>query len=515
MRFGRLNRPFKPALVITLMVAPMFSAAQELEQEPNDPCLSAQSMGEVTLPTYVDGSLYVLDVDFFRFSAEPATYLATKLEGLAGDLPALSNPYLGLFDSDCNLLLADGDADGVNAALRFRVPADGLFILAATSCCDSGFTGAYATGSYRLSLDRTSPPNQISGRVVDADTGEPLPGDVDPYAQVMLLACESAACEFPSQINYQFTDSEGGFSFDSDLYGGDLVAGIYQLEATAVQYIARRSDPILLEEGEQLAVGDLALQSQSLAESLGGRLVDALTGLPLTGLGCPYAAAELLYCVDGEVCSDVSRAGYTWTDAQGLFRFDNTNTVLLTGWYRVTASAWDYESVTTDAFELTEDAQEDLGDIPLWRPPVTLVGVEPCNELPPAGGACRYSVQIVSNLPDEQSFSAWSIVTADGIGSILDWTRFQTGQSKSFDLNTGESVTLRFSFEVPETVDDGAAICPSLWVGLGERDPYFETLQHENPLFCVYKGSTGSYTLLSTQAAKALADEPRGRPNRR
>jgi hypothetical protein len=515
MRYGRVKWLFKLTLITSLLVFPSFITAQEVEQEPNNPCSSAQVLGAVVLPISIDGSLDYLDVDFFRFTAEPGAYLVANLDGQEGEMSALSDPFLGLFDSNCNLLELNDDANGLNSELRFSVPADGEFILAATSCCDSSFVGSYSTGSYRLSLDHAPPPSVISGRVVDADTDEPLRGDSEPYAQVLLLECESAECWYPWQINSQYTDSEGRFSFDSSWYDGDLNAGIYQLEIIARLYLTLRTDPITLEDGQQLDVGDIALQSQAIAESVNGRLVDAVSGLPLSGVNWPYASVELIYCADGVTCSYQYWVGYSSPDEEGLFRFDSTNTSLVMGWYRVFAYAWDYQPLTTEAFELRENEEKDLGDIALWPPPVTITGVEPCYDLPPEGGKCRYSVQIVSNLSDEQDFNAWSIVHADWIGSELGWTNFQAGQSKSFDLTTGESATVRFSFDVPETVEFGASICPDLWVSLGKGNSYFDTLAQEYSIFCIYKGLTGEYSVMSKQAAKALIGEPHGKLIRR
>jgi hypothetical protein len=59
----------------------------------------------------------------------------------------------------------------------FTIPADGLFVLAATLCCDNEFLGG-GLGTYRLSLTSLLVIGSISGRVVDALTGTPLPSTV-------------------------------------------------------------------------------------------------------------------------------------------------------------------------------------------------------------------------------------------------------------------------------------------------------------------------------------------------
>jgi hypothetical protein len=68
---------------------------------------------------------------------------------------------------------------------------------------------------------------------------------------------------------------------------------------------------------------------------------------------------------------------------------------------------------------------------------------------------------------------------------------------------------------VPETVEFGASICPDLWVSLGKGNSYFDTLAQEYSIFCIYKGLTGEYSVMSKQAAKALIGEPHGKLIRR
>ena len=69
-------------------------------------------LGAVALPTSIDGSLDYLNVDFFRFSGEPNSYLVANLDGVEGDMWALSDPFLGLFDSNCNPHWSSSRADG-------------------------------------------------------------------------------------------------------------------------------------------------------------------------------------------------------------------------------------------------------------------------------------------------------------------------------------------------------------------------------------------------------------------
>lgn len=132
--------------------------AQGTETEPNDKCSNAQDFGAVALPFTVDGSLdtppSTPDVDFFEFTGTPGAIVTVDLEGSDTGKGTLSDPLLGLFDSGCNQIDSDDDGGiGRNSRLRFTIPGDGVFILAATSFNDSDFSGdGSSNGSYQLTI---------------------------------------------------------------------------------------------------------------------------------------------------------------------------------------------------------------------------------------------------------------------------------------------------------------------------------------------------------------------------
>lgn len=241
--------------------------AQAVEVEPNDPCAEAQDLGEIDLtgPFSVEGSLDTPpeepDVDFFRFSATPGAQLIADHEGVT-----LGDPFLGLFDSGCNLLQLNDDSVGLNSRLRFEVPADGVFILAASSCCDSQFTGdGGSSGTYQLTVAQAPPSiGSISGRVVDALTGEPLPGNEPPFAFVELLRCENDTC---FGVNSQNVDGEGRFRFEQDFEGQPLPVGTYQVRAFANEYEQAETDRFEVAEGEDVDIGDIPLQPPDISFS--------------------------------------------------------------------------------------------------------------------------------------------------------------------------------------------------------------------------------------------------------
>jgi hypothetical protein len=133
--------------------------AQATETEPNNSCRAAQDIGaiHVSRPFTVVGSMdtppEVPDVDYFRFSATPGALLVADLAGADTGQGTLPDPLLGLFDSDCNFITLNDDADSLNSRLHFVVPADGVVVLAASSFDDGQFVGAgTSSGTYVLTV---------------------------------------------------------------------------------------------------------------------------------------------------------------------------------------------------------------------------------------------------------------------------------------------------------------------------------------------------------------------------
>ena len=259
---------------ITILLAMSFlmigfssrASAQAVEEEPNAPCVEAQDLGpiDVTGTFSVQGSLDTPpeepDVDFFRFSTTPWALLVADHEGQTTGAGTLSDPFLGLFDSDCNLLALNDDAVGLNSRLNFEVPSDGVFILAASSCCDEQFTGdGGSSGTYQLTIAPAPPPiGAISGRIVDARTGEPLPGNEPPFAFADLLRCEDGDCF--DVVSSQSADGEGRFRFERDFNDQPLPVGTYQVTAFANEFEPAQTDLFEVGEGEEFDVGDIPLQ---------------------------------------------------------------------------------------------------------------------------------------------------------------------------------------------------------------------------------------------------------------
>lgn len=368
------------------------------EIEPNNTCPTAQDVGLVTLPLTLEGELILTaetlaDVDFFRFTGTPGSAVRVDIEGQDTEQGTLADPLVGVIDSNCNFFASNDDSGGTrNARLVFTVPADGIFILAATSFPDFGFTGG-GVGTYQLSLTSAV---GIRGLVVDANTEMPLPGDVFPFAFVRLLRCEASGC---FDVAGQNTDSEGRFLFANDFDGQPLMTGTYQIIAFANEYREFKTAPFAFDEGEDLDVGDIPLQS--------------------------------------------------------LFF-------------------------------------------------VQFSDIQSCGDLPPEGGQCRYSVRVSNRLSVPLQGAAWSVVEAFGLGSVVDFTRFQPQRPRPIALEPEESSVVSFDFQVPSTVRDGITICTQVFVGQG--DPPFFAPVGRLDLFCITKGITG-FSVLSEAEVKQLRQQ--------
>jgi hypothetical protein len=374
------------------------ASGQGVDQEPNNTCVEAQFAGDVPLPFAVNGSLEtppdIPDVDFLRFSGSPETMVRVDLEGQSTGQGTLPDSLLGLFDSNCNLIAANDDSGGtLNSRLSFLVPADGIFVVAATAYPDFGFTGAGgSSGTYRMTIAATVVIGSISGRIVDAVTEEPVPGDVAPFAAAQLLRCEETGCV---SVNSTQADSEARFWFNTDSAGQPLEVGTYQVVAFAQEYQQGQTEPFQVEEGED----------------------------------------------------------------------------------------------------------RDVGDVPLRPFPIQLLEIRPCENLPPQGGICSSRVRIANRTGSRLQGAAWSIVTAWGIGSLIDFTTFQTASPKKVTLSSRQSKVIRFDFEVPATVRDGAYMCADVYFGDSRLEPSFNTIW-STPLFCIQKGAGGLAIVADEQAQK-------------
>ncbi len=449
-----LKRCFATSLLVVLLALPSITLGQETE--PNNTCLDAQDVDTPILPFTIAGSLDSVegapDIDFFRITGVPGDLVRADHQGASSGKGTLGDPFLGLFDGDCNLISLNDDTVGLDSRLIFTVPVDGTYVLAATYCCDSEFLGG-GQGTYQLTVSPLQIADSISGHLVNARDETSLPGDSPPFAFVQLFRCTDGSCfEF---VGFQQADNNGNFRFDSDINGNPLFAGTYQLQATANGFdLTTELFDVL--ENQALNLGDIALQPFSLIGSVSGRLVDALDGAPLSGFGPPFARADLERCEEFG-CFPVAGGQ---PDEQGLFRFEGVFFGLPPGRYRVSAFAEDYQPTTTDQFDVGEFEDIDVGDIGLTPFPIQFGSIEAC-EIPPGGALCEYGIELRNRGPGRFKGEAWSTVDFYPNEFPYRSSRFQVGRVGTsnpmpvrLNLRTGQTVSLRFQLDVPGNVPD-------------------------------------------------------------
>ena len=249
-----------PEAVSLPAVQSITAAATATDIEPNNSCLAAQDLGAFTETVVVDGMLdssVAPDVDFYRFTGTAGAAILIDHEGSSTGKGTLGDPLLGFFDSNCNQLAINDDSGSLNSHLEVAIPSDGIFIVAATSYPDYGFTGG-GYGTYQLTVAPIATINSISGRVTDSVNGKALRGDVAPFAFVRLLRCNGFSC---NDVNSQTAGSDGRFRFETDSYGVPLRAGNYILIVSADQYQTSQTAAFTVGKDENYNAGNVALTS--------------------------------------------------------------------------------------------------------------------------------------------------------------------------------------------------------------------------------------------------------------
>lgn len=483
---------FAPSLVLALALAGVFcTGAQAQETEPNNACQNAQDFGATDLPFSLFGALSptqgTLDVDFFRFSVTPGESVRADLEGTPTGQGTLGDPYLGLFDAGCNLVAVNDDSGTLNSRLNFQSPADGIVVLGVTACCDGDFIGG-GEGSYRLSLSRLAAIDSIAGQIVNGDTGEPLTGADFPFASAHLFHCDVLGCsEF---VSFQWAGDDGGFLFVSDQFGNPLADGSYQVQAFAAGFDSYLSDQFEVAEGEFFDLGALPLSHLQVIGSVSGRVVDAVTGNPLSGFGPPFAIMFMERCVAGD-CATVAGA---LPDQDGHFVFDGSAFFIPPGTFRLRGFAEDYREVLFGEFAVAAFEDFDVGDLALTPFQIRFGEVEEC-EIPPGGGSCEFGIIVSNQGPGRYRGEAWSTVELFTPNAVRN-TRFQVGNlgtlnptPQRVNLQQGQSTMLNFQLEIPATLPDGTFVCAFASVGQ-DPAPQFNA-QGERFIFCTVKQPAG------------------------
>lgn len=260
--------------------------------------------------------------------------------------------------------------------------------------------------------------------------------------------------------------------------------------------------PFDLLEGEQKDLGDVALSPITYIGSIQGRVVDAINSEPIS------ASVSLMHCYNySGVCNSWWWVNSAIADSTGAFSFerDYNGNLLQSGLYMIDVYA-DNFYWREETFHVGENEHKDLGDIALTPFPILISDIQPCNDVPSKGGKCSYSMRITNRQTTSIEGSAWSLVETNYTASFIGNTNFQAG-SVSLKLNPEQSTVVRFNFQVPGNVPDGAYICTEVYVGQGKFEGYFYP-QGYNYLFCMYKG-TDTFEVMSKDETSRLMHQKR------
>jgi len=485
----------------------MFSGvvtAQVLEEEPNHPCPSAQLIDWVTPPFQVVGNLdssQEPDVDFFHVMLPAGTSLQVDLQGETVGMGTLHDPYLGFFNAACELQASDDDSGGMlNSRLFITVPEGGA-ILAVTLCCDGDFVGG-GEGSYTLTVSPAAFIGSIGGRAVDADTWQPLPGDALPFAWAELRACDEGGCWMG--VASQPLGPDGTFFFETDYMGRPIAPGDFAVVVMAMNYTEAFFGPFAVAEGEVFETGDIPVSPLAVIGAVTGRIVDELTGEPLSGTYPPFSRVDLYRCEDWG-CYPV--IGYIPADEDGRFRIEGPPSGLPPGMYQPVAFADDYVPSGPAPLFVGDGEEVDFGDITLKPLPIGYGEITGCDFLP-IGGTCEFSVQVTNRGPGRYRGEAWAIARYFSVNYPNLANRFQIGRLGAQNPNPirvslaqGKTTTLTFRLDVPTTAPEGTSLCITANVG---RDPapQFDAAG-ERLLFCAV-AQPGGLARLSAKESNAL-----------
>jgi hypothetical protein len=468
------------------------------ETEPNNTCAIAQGLGSIgpSGSVVVNGAIttapFAADIDFYRVTGTPGTILQATARGISDGTDTLALPLLGVLNSACVLQQTPGSNDPV--VLRYTLPADGVAVIAVSSCCDFSLIGAnFYTGTYTLTIASLTPVPSIGGRVVDATTGTPIPN-----VQANIASCNDPACT-TGQFNVYAnnTDANGTYIATQTEFGTPLLPGTYVVNIFDYfgNYLASSTGPFQASGGQAVVVPDIAMSPVPRLGSIKGRIIDAVTHAPLSGVGAPHAFVSFDGCA-GFSCSYF--AGYT--DDMGRFKFTTDNSgrgILANATLEAFPTADQYQSGYKSVGPFTNGAAIDLGDIPLSSNPIRFSILQGCSSVPASGGVCAYEIQMTNGSASAVQGQAWASINAFGLSSFVQSSTFQTGDPQPLNLAAATrtfraSRIAHFEFAIPGNVPISAFICPTFWFGSDPVDPQLNVLgAYQDYTSCVQRTASG------------------------
>ncbi|NJN18919.1 MAG: carboxypeptidase regulatory-like domain-containing protein [Oscillochloris sp.] len=515
------------------------AAGPILENEPNDTCLEAQDLGALAGQVTVQGNLEGLgdgaypypapgmapNLDFFQIATTPGSVIEIRIGGLASGLGTLEDPFLGVFsgasDGCAQLETIDYGGPGGDVRFQYAVNSDSL-VLAVTSCCDYSFVnGGFGAGSYSLEIEELQPAQALFGSVIDADTGvAPLPDQYGFAALVELYRCSGGEC---SSVASNAIDTQGRFSFiHTDAYpvpGSTspppqsdnptylrLFAGEYQVRVFSPFYEPYASAVVTLEPAGLVDLGVLAITPIPLGTSITGRVVDAISGEPLSGLNPPYANVFLNRC-DEFGCANFAGTAFVGDDGVFVFTRESVYDGLRVGTYVLNIYAEGYQFGLSEPFEVTEDAEIQLGDVALVPNPIRFSAWQGCPNIPSRGGDCAYQLDVTSGKRQTTTFEVWSVVNTYNFSTSIG-SAFQPEAAERLRLRPGQTKTVEYELRVPRAVSNGTSFCATVYVAEQGRGFYFQPIA-QTSVFCAVKEDFG-FRLLSDDEARTMMQRIHG-----
>lgn len=370
---------------VSFVAPPAHAASSFVDVEPNNTCVEAQALGLLDAPLTVAGGLDGLstpypepgtetpNIDFFRLSAPPDSWLQVSLGTAYSGQGTLQDSHLGAFDGNC-FPVNQAVGYGQDAQMQVHVPSTGDLVIGVSSCCDSSFTnGGAGAGSYTLAVDSLPTIGSISGQLVDSHTGQPVAPDSGGYISVSIYQCslsDPTACAY---IGDAYVDQDGRFLITptgTSTYH-PLTAGSYYLTVNASGYRALTTSHFQVDNGQDLDLGELQLSAPQPIGTISGRVVDARSDAPVAGAQVYLERCETSIYYPYPNCYGIS---YGASDADGSFAFSEATLgfPLYDELYQITVSAPNYEYLAPVQFSVAGGADYSLGDVALS--PITMIG---------------------------------------------------------------------------------------------------------------------------------------------
>lgn len=393
------------------------------------------------------------------------------------------------------------DIFGLISTGDFRVTVDvfgyGLFV---SSIISLGPGESHDFGA--IMLEPLVAGGDISGRVVNSATGEPVSG-----ADLNLEFCQNGICRF---VGFEFSDFDGRFRFVSDEFR-TLYAGDYQLRVFAFTLpFFEQTREFSHAPGVDTDLGDIGLDPLPLIGAVSGRLVDAVSGEPVRGDQEPFGYVTLLQCLeDGTEC--FYPVASLSTDEAGRFVLSGGGPFFIRpGTFVLSFTGYQYEPGQTEPFTVGADEQLDLGDLAMQPLPLRLLVGKRCESIPSSGGTCRYEALVANSQPFADAVQVWNTVTVFQFGQFYT-SNFQPEPAQKVRLAPGETKRVRFSLAVPPTVAEGAVACVTYFVADNTRGFYFQPL-NVREAFCFIKEFDGSFRMLAAEEGRTLMQRLQGVP---